>query len=68
MVYRQSGAHGGVIQPVTPGFGEGIADLAVFITVTCPSQFVGADNVEAVAGEIQILIGQLFARRDVEHH
>ena len=61
MVHRQARANGGVIQPVTARFFECVMDLTVFISAARARQFVGADDVETVAGEIQILIGQLFA-------
>ncbi len=68
MVDRQPGADGGVIQPVAAGFGEGVANLAIGIAARGARQLVGADHVETVAGEIQILPGQFFAGGHVEHH
>ncbi|CUZ96533.1 Uncharacterised protein [Serratia marcescens] len=68
VVDRQTGADGGVVQPVAAGFGEGVANLAIGIAARGSRQLVGADHVETVAGEIQILPGQLFAGGHVEHH
>ena len=68
MVHRQAGAHGGVIQPVAPRLLKRVVDLTIFITAAGARQLVGANDVEAMAGEIKILVGQLFAGGDVQHH
>ncbi|GCM05169.1 hypothetical protein ExPCM15_03585 [Escherichia coli] len=68
MVDRQARTDGGVVQPVTPGFFEGVVDLAIFIAVACSCQFVGTDDVETVAGEIKILVSELLAGGNVQHH
>ena len=68
MVNRQARPNGGVIQPVAACFFKRVVDLTVFIRAARPRQLVGTDNVETVAGEIQILIGKLFAGGDVQHH
>ena len=68
MVDRQAGTNGGVIQPVTPGFFERVVDLAIVVAAACSGQFVGADNVKTVAGEIEILVSQLRAGSDIQHH
>ncbi|SAD21636.1 Uncharacterised protein [Enterobacter hormaechei] len=68
MVNRQTCANGGVIQPVTTRFFERVVDLAIFISAARACQLVGADDVEPVAGKIQILIGQLLAGGNVQHH
>ncbi|MNE49808.1 hypothetical protein D3C80_1443520 [compost metagenome] len=68
MVDRQACAYGGVVQPVTPGFFKGIVDLTVFIGAAGTRQFIRADDMETMAGEIQILVGKLFAGRNIQHH
>ena len=68
MVNRQASPNGGVIEPVAPCFFKRIVDLAVFIGAACPRQLVRTDDVETVAGEIQILIRKLFACGNVQHH
>ena len=68
MVDRQTGADGGVVQPVAPGFLERIVDLAIFTAATGASQLIRADNVEAMAGKIEVLIGQLLAGGYIQHH
>ncbi len=68
MVYRQTRPDGGVIQPVTTCFFKGVVDLAIVTGVAGSRQFVGADDVETVAGEIKILIGQLLAGGHIQHH
>ena len=68
MVDRQARSDGSIVQPVTPGFFEGVVDLAIFIAVAGSRQFVGADDVETVAGEIKILISKLLAGGNVQHH
>lgn len=50
---------------VTPGFFEGVVDLAIFIAVARSCQFVGTDDVETVAGEIKILVSELLAGGNV---
>ncbi|MNG78201.1 hypothetical protein D3C79_367660 [compost metagenome] len=68
MIDRQARADGSVIQPMAAGFGEGIADLAVVITARRARQLVGANHVKTVAGEVQILLGQIFTGGNVKHH
>ena len=68
MVDWQTGADGSVVQPVAPGFLERIVDLAIFTAATGASQLIRADNVEAMAGKIEVLIGQLLAGGYIQHH
>ena len=53
---------------MAPGLLERVVDLAILTAATGASQLIRADNVEAVAGEIQVLVGQLRAGGHVQHH
>ncbi|MNL39919.1 hypothetical protein D3C87_1622290 [compost metagenome] len=53
---------------MTTGFFKRVVDLAVFIGAARTRQFVGADDVETVAGKIEILIGQLFTGGHIQDH
>ncbi len=68
VINRQPGTDGGVIQPVTPGFSEGITDLAIAAAGCRPRHFVRANHVETVAGEIEVLRGEGFAGGHIQHH
>ena len=68
MVHRQTRADGSVVQPVTARFLERIVNLTIFVAAAGTGQLIRTDDVETMAGKIEVLIGQLLAGGYVQHH